>query len=64
MPMRLDNRDKNFERDFTALLGQKREVSADVDQAVAGIIAAVKRDGDKALFELSRKYDAIDLNFF
>ena len=61
MPMRLDNRDKNFERDFTALLGQKREVSADVDQAVAGIIAAVKRDGDKALFELSRKYDAIDL---
>ncbi len=62
MTMRLNSRDENFEAEFTTLLGQKREVSADVDSAVALIIAAVRRDGDKALIELSRKYDSVDLD--
>ena len=61
MPMRLNSRDKTFAADFAGLLGQKREVSADVDAAVATIIADVRARGDAALVDLSRKYDAIDL---
>ena len=61
MPMRLNSRDKSFEAGFTTLLGQKREVSADVDKAVADIIAAVRARGDAALIELSRKFDSVDL---
>lgn len=61
MPMRLNSRDKNFEAAFAELLGQKREVSADVDQAVATIIADVRKRGDAALIDLSRKFDHIDL---
>ena len=33
------------------------EDAADVSQAVAGIIAQVRRDGDQALFELARRFD-------
>ena len=62
MPMRLNSRDKSFEAGFTTLLGQKREVSADVDKAVADIIAAVRARGDAALIELSRKFDSVDLD--
>ena len=33
------------------------EDAADVSQAVVGIIAQVRRDGDQALFELARRFD-------
>ncbi|MFN0218584.1 MAG: histidinol dehydrogenase [Hyphomicrobium sp.] len=61
MPMRLNIRDPSFAADFAKLLGQKREVSTDVGHAVAEIIAAVQGGGDKALIELSRKFDSVDL---
>lgn len=61
MPMRLTTSDKNFEKSFVELLGQKRESSAQVDNDVAAIIASVKSDGDNALIALSRKFDAVDL---
>lgn len=61
MPRRLSTNDKNFEADFRALLAEKREVSSDVDSAVASIIADVRAGGDKALIELSKRYDAVDL---
>ena len=61
MPMRLNTGDATFAEQFTELLGQKREVSADVDRSVAEIIASVKSGGDKALIDLSRKFDAVDL---
>ncbi len=61
MPMRLDSRNKDFETDFAQLLGQKREVSADVDAAVSSILASVRAGGDQALIELSKKFDAVDL---
>ena len=61
MPMRLKTSDKNFEKSFVELLGQKRESSAQVDNDVAAIIASVKSDGDNALIALSRKFDAVDL---
>lgn len=61
MPMRLSSNDSNFESQFAALLGQKREVSADVDDAVRAIIADVRTRGDAGLAELTLKYDRLDL---
>lgn len=61
MPMRLSTNDSNFESQFVALLGQKREVSTDVDDAVRAIIAEVRTRGDAGLAELTLKYDRLDL---
>ena len=61
MPLRLSTSDQDFEARFQALLGMKREASADVDQAVRGIIADVRARGDAALIDLSKKFDSIDL---
>ena len=60
MPMRLSSNDSNFESQFVALLGQKREVSSDIDDAVRAIIADVRTRGDAALAELTLKYDRLD----
>jgi histidinol dehydrogenase len=61
MPLRLSTSDPDFEAKFSALLTMKREVSADVDQAVHGILTDVRTRGDAALIELSQKFDSIDL---
>ena len=61
MPVRLKSNDKNFERQFTELLGLKREVSVDVDNAVRAIIVDVKARGDAALAELTLKFDRLDV---
>jgi histidinol dehydrogenase len=61
MTQTLDSRLAGFEAGFRALLGQKREVSEEVTTAVAAIIAAVRGDGDKALYALSQKFDGVDL---
>ncbi|HEY8127553.1 MAG TPA: histidinol dehydrogenase [Hyphomicrobium sp.] len=61
MPVRLKSNDKNFERQFTELLGLKREVSVDVDNAVRAIIDDVKARGDAALAELTLKFDRLDV---
>ena len=60
MPKRLQTSDPGFEQAFAAFLGEKREVSADVDAAVAKIVADVKAHGDAALVELSRRFDHVD----
>src|SRR5690606_30644287 len=49
-----------FEADFAALLGEKREGDADVDQAVAAIIADVRARGDAAVVEYTRRFDRLD----
>jgi histidinol dehydrogenase len=50
-----------FETRFAAFLTTKREVSADVDQAVRDIIARVRTQGDAALFDYSLRFDKADL---
>jgi histidinol dehydrogenase len=62
MPIRLDSRSADFAARFAAFLATKREVSEDVDQAVRVIVADVRQNGDRALIELSRKFDRIDLD--
>ena len=60
MPLRLDARDADFSQRFSAFLGVKREAAADVEQAVRAIIADVQARGDKALIELTAKFDRVD----
>ena len=62
MPLRLDARDADFEQKFASFLAEKREVSADVDAAVAAIIDDVRGRGDAALADYSRRFDRIDLD--
>jgi histidinol dehydrogenase len=61
VPIRLSTRDAGFASAFAALLAMKREVSEDVDRAVAEIIAEVRARGDAALVELTARFDRIDL---
>ena len=61
MPQFLDTTKADFETRFAALLGAKREDSADVDDAVAAIIADVRARGDQAVIELTSKFDKLDL---
>ena len=61
MPRRLDARAPGFAADFSTLLEGKRETAADVDEAVAAIIADVRTRGDAALIELTRKFDRLSL---
>lgn len=57
MPFRLDSRDSDFARDFETLLNSKREVSEEVDTAVAAIVADVRARGDAAVLELTERFD-------
>ncbi len=61
MAMHLKSSDAGFETAFATLLAQKREVSASVDEVVSHVVASVRRDGDRALIDLSRQFDAVDL---
>ena len=49
MPTRLDTGDAGFEAAFAAWLAATRQVDADVDEAVAAILAEVRARGDAAL---------------
>jgi histidinol dehydrogenase len=61
MPTRLDSSSADFPAQFAAFLATKREVSEDVEQVVRAIIADVRNNGDRALAELTKKFDRIDL---
>ena len=57
MAIRLDSRDPDFEARFAAFLTTKREISEDVDQRVAAIIADVRDRGDVALVDWTARLD-------
>jgi histidinol dehydrogenase len=61
MPIRLTTSDPGFDSAFSAFLAAKREASEDVDAAARAIIAQVRRDGDRALHELTLRFDRLDL---
>ncbi len=61
MPLLLRTAEADFAERFAAFLGQKREVSDDVDQAVRGIIADIRQHGDAALVRLTARFDQLDL---
>lgn len=62
MPAFLDTTSPDFETDFAALLGAKREDSPDVDAVVADIIADVRTRGDAAVLDLTAKFDRLELS--
>lgn len=62
MVLRLDTKVDSFKADFQTLLDAKREVSDDVDAIVKDIIEDVRANGDKALTELTLKFDQLDLS--
>src|SRR5947209_4006680 len=62
MAIRLDTRSGDFAQEFRALLDTKREASADVEAAVRAIIADVAARGDRALKDLTEKFERIDLD--
>jgi histidinol dehydrogenase len=47
----------DFETLFSSYLDIKREITEDIDKLVAGIIADVKKRGDKALLDYTFRYD-------
>ena len=59
MPHRLDATAPNFAADFQAFLDIAREAAADVDQAVAAIIADVRARGDAAVLDHTRRFDRV-----
>ena len=61
MPLRLDSQSADFPKRFHDLLAVKRETTQDVEEVVRGILADVAARGDRALFELTAKFDRIDL---
>jgi histidinol dehydrogenase len=61
MAERLDARAPGFAADFGRLLAAKRETAADVDAAVAAIVAEVRSSGDAALIAYTRRFDGFDL---
>jgi histidinol dehydrogenase len=62
MPIRLDSRAPDFPERFRAFLATKREAAADVEATVRAIIADVAARGDRALVELTRELDRVDLD--
>ncbi len=61
MPIILDTSDTDFDARFAALLSMKREDSPDVDDTVRAIIDDVRARGDRAVIELTAKFDRLDL---
>lgn len=61
MPLRLDQRDADFEARFRTFLLEKRETEADVVDAVKAILADVRARGNHALIEYTTKFDRYPL---
>ena len=57
MSIRLDSQSIDFETQFTALLGSKRESSQEVGDIVATIIADVRARGDAAVVDYTNTFD-------
>ncbi len=61
MAFRFDTRDTQFNAAFAHLLAMKREISEEVDQAAAGIIAEVQAKGDAAVIAFTQRFDRLAL---
>jgi histidinol dehydrogenase len=62
MAIRLDTRSSDFAQKFRAFLDTKRETAADVEAVVRAIIADVAARGDRALADLTQKFDRLDVD--
>jgi len=62
MPIHLDASAPDFAERFRTFLAAKREAAGNVETVVRGIIADVAERGDRALVELTKKFDRVDLD--
>jgi histidinol dehydrogenase len=58
-PLRLDARTDDFEARFSAFLARDRDSGVDVDAVVREIVSDVRRRGDAAVVEYTRRFDGI-----
>lgn len=56
----LDIRDQNFDKSFNEILARGEETGREVEQVVLGIIADVRKRGDEAVLELTRRFDRLE----
>jgi histidinol dehydrogenase len=56
----LDINDNDFNQKFEAILSRGEESSREVEQVVLDIIADVRRQGDAAVLELTRRFDRLE----
>lgn len=61
MVLRLDQSDPEFEPRFRALISAKRETTQDVEAVVRTIVEDVRKRGDAALIEYTKKFDRLEL---
>jgi histidinol dehydrogenase len=59
-PLRLSTASAGFEAEFQARLHWSAEDDAAIEQAVAGILDDVKKRGDAALLDYTRRFDRLD----
>ncbi len=61
MPVKFTTRDADFEARFQDLLGAKREVQEDLNNAVTAILNDVKARGDAAVLDYTKRWDRLDI---
>jgi len=57
MPLRLDQSEPDFDQRFTALVETKREEKVDVSADVRSIVERVEKEGDRAIIDLTERFD-------
>jgi histidinol dehydrogenase len=62
VPLELNADAPDFAQAFDQLVNARREADEDVAQAVRGIIARVRSEGDAALADLTARFDRFDLD--
>jgi histidinol dehydrogenase len=60
LPLRLDASAPGFDKEFSAFLGRNRDTDENVDRIVADIVADMRKRGDAALVEYTKKFDRFD----
>ena len=58
---RLNAQASSFDQEFAALVNARREADHDVADAVAAIVAQVRKRGDAAVIDYSRRFDGVEL---
>jgi histidinol dehydrogenase len=61
-PLRLSTADAGFEAAFQARLHWSAETDSQVEQAVTDILAAVRKRGDAAVLEATRRFDGLSVD--
>jgi histidinol dehydrogenase len=62
MPQWLNIQNPDFDTAFERFLSLKREISDDVDKTVSDIIANVRKRGDAALIDYTKRFDRLELD--